>query len=314
MTMTTRRMAASTGAHRWICAPCKRSFVSSEARAMHLYNSPRHPSCKPCKRGFVDQESKGQHVRAAHPNTYCSLCDRAFKNEQALFQHRRDAAVHFSISDSDSVGSDSDSDSPFHPAVVDHVNRSLAWESGLSYHRWVWTTEDDDDVSSAGEDSSYFNPISDDQESSNDHSADDDQPSPDTDSNTDTGTDAGTDTDTDTDASTSTEDDSDAPIPLRTDPPRSSQSPVASPSIGAPRASWTAHAASSSSDTLNTEPNPNGSPEPGIVLPEVRQTGKTGSGYTCPLCLEQDAGPALELSSIKCGHVFCTPCVLLVLR
>lgn len=29
-------------------------------------------------------------------------------------------------------------------------------------------------------------------------------------------------------------------------------------------------------------------------------------GYTCPLCLEAEG----ELSSIACGHVFCTPYVL----
>ncbi|KAL5476442.1 hypothetical protein ACEPAI_3447 [Sanghuangporus weigelae] len=59
----------------------------------------------------------------------------------------------------------------------------------------------------------------------------------------------------------------------------------------------------SSSDTLASDPNP------GSRSASTKPTKQAGSGYTCPLCLDQDADRILELSSIKCGHAFCTPCI-----
>lgn len=94
----------------------------------------------------------------------------------------------------------------------------------------------------------------------------------------------------------------------RADPSSSSSASVASVSTPAP--------APFASDVKPTSPNAatsagaagDGKENAG----ELDLTGRGGwsgaTGYTCPLCLE----PEGELSSIKCGHVFCTMYVLFI--
>ncbi|KAH8110271.1 hypothetical protein DFH11DRAFT_1621728 [Phellopilus nigrolimitatus] len=81
------------------------------------------------------------------------------------------------------------------------------------------------------------------------------------------------------------------PVPTPTSPPPPSSS-----------SSLENNSASSSSSTLADSV-----PAPSTSAAKNLSSAMPGAnaGYTCPLCLDQ----ADDLSSVRCGHVFCTPCI-----
>jgi len=110
------------------CQHCDAYFPHDLARRNHVASSSNHPYCDRCDRRFVHEEALTSHLRHSSAHNYCSTCDRDFGDQQALDQHLRMASVHRS-------------ESPLWQAAQDDSDE----DESYPYHGVGWNSGDEDD-------------------------------------------------------------------------------------------------------------------------------------------------------------------------
>lgn len=76
------------------CELCNRSFRSVMARNNHVAASQDHPLCVTCSRRFIHDEARRNHYINSSRHFYCENCDRHFVDGRALEQHVMDSYSH----------------------------------------------------------------------------------------------------------------------------------------------------------------------------------------------------------------------------
>ncbi|THH02953.1 hypothetical protein EW145_g6659 [Phellinidium pouzarii] len=317
----------------WECTSCGRDFSSQSARQAHIDTSLRHPRCERCNRGFLNAVGLRSHLTNSSAHNYCAPCSRDFATQMALQQHLQMAAVHRdeypdedSVSNDDSLfdspwseediaNDDNDNDNgegedsvlssgsstmfgitPRHGESRFSEDLALATTREIFYHMTFGedapsvfddhaaSIEDSSESEDDGNDGSFLYRSSSNSEGSSD---------------------------VDSDFLAHSDDESDTslqtPYAQSTDILRSTRTPIfpiptptTQPAVQtagnkpALPVSAVSGAPSESDDRVLGVPAAKGDASPGANV-----------GYVCPLCLEQED----ELSSAKCGHVFCTSCV-----
>lgn len=118
------------------CGRCQRYFTSQNGLRSHLENSAahKHTYCKPCERDFTSYDSRRQHYvnNSAHEDTYCARCDEDFEDSE-------DYDDHFASSDEHHYCAQCDRDFDDNEELTDHLLRSY------SHHYCEKCEEDFDD-------------------------------------------------------------------------------------------------------------------------------------------------------------------------
>ncbi|KAI5115222.1 hypothetical protein M0805_004633 [Coniferiporia weirii] len=318
------------------CMLCSLTFSSTAARQAHVDNSPQHPRCDSCSRNFISLDAYRSHLAShAHNTNYCVQCSRSFVTPAALQQHRRSAAVHRNERvNRVSTGSTPTPGLSYQPvgegrrdnrqgpsshaerAGIGHRQRAPGMDAAVAelYFRRLL----EDSMMGGFFDTTYF-----DGSSSYAGSSDEDGVINISDygnyvyrSSSDSSDSGESDSEVDSDFLAHSDDESDTslqiPYAQSTDLFRSTRTPISPLRSRQARPDAVASdIGPASSAVLPGFVRESVSRGPAVVSAEAEAVSAgavssgAGTGYMCPLCLEQKD----ELSSTKCGHVFCTRCI-----